>query len=129
VSDHSTISRARRAAVGALVLATSVVGLATGGAASPAGAAADDVHLNEIQVVGSHNSYHLAASAEESALRRQFIGDGDDLMQYTHAPLAPGGDDEDDPVAGVRRHADQASAADGLVVGVGVEADQRRHRR
>jgi hypothetical protein len=47
----------------------------------------DHLRLNQIQVVGSHNSYHLAASAAETALRRQFIGDGDDLLQYTHAPL------------------------------------------
>lgn len=48
----------------------------------------DDLRLNEIQVVGSHNSYHLPASPEETAIRRLFIGAEDDLLQYGHAPLA-----------------------------------------
>jgi len=67
---------------GALALA--VLGVGSG----PVDAVAvDDLRINQLQVVGSHNSYHLAASPAESGLRRQFIGDGDDLMQYTHAPL------------------------------------------
>lgn len=63
--------------------------------ASPTGAAEvatavegpDEVRLNEIQTVGSHNSYHLAASQEESDIREAFIGAANDLMMYTHAPL------------------------------------------
>ena len=55
-------------------------------ASAPAGVD-DAVHLNQVQVIGSHNSYHLAASASETALRRQFIGAADDDLQYTHAPL------------------------------------------
>ena len=47
----------------------------------------DDVHLNQIQVTGSHNSYHILPPAKEVALRHTFIGDGDKLMEYRHAPL------------------------------------------
>ena len=47
----------------------------------------DDVRLNEIQVVGSHNSYKVLPSTEELALIRGAIQDGADLMQYEHAPL------------------------------------------
>ena len=47
----------------------------------------DDVHLNEIQVVGSHNSYKKMVSDKEEALRRQFINGAADLMQYQHEPL------------------------------------------
>ncbi|MCU1371135.1 MAG: putative secreted protein [Ilumatobacteraceae bacterium] len=47
----------------------------------------DDVHLNEIQTVGSHNSYKTMVSDKEEALRRQFIDGAADLMQYQHEPL------------------------------------------
>lgn len=47
----------------------------------------DDVHLNEIQVVGSHNSYKKMVSPPEEALRRSVINGGADLMQYQHEPL------------------------------------------
>jgi len=57
--------------------------------AAPAAVAGvdDDVHLNEIQVVGSHNSYKKMVSDKEEALRRQFINGAADLMQYQHEPL------------------------------------------
>ena len=66
-------------------------------AASSAGRAAaaaaprgidDDVHLNEIQVVGSHNSYKKMISPPEDKLRRSVIKEGADLMEYQHEPLA-----------------------------------------
>ena len=44
----------------------------------------DSVHLNEIQVVGSHNSYKKMVSPKEDALRRSIIHDGADLMEYQH---------------------------------------------
>ncbi len=47
----------------------------------------DDVHLNEIQTVGSHNSYHLLPSAPEVKLRNSFLGDADHGLEYRHAPL------------------------------------------
>lgn len=85
--ETMTGRRARRAALVAVLTAATLVGTtgATPAPAAPPGP--DDLRINEIQVVGSHNSYHLAASAEETAVRRGFIGEADDLMQYSHAPL------------------------------------------
>lgn len=46
------------------------------------------VHLNEVQVIGTHNSYHLLATEAERNLRRAVIGeDAEDELSYTHAPL------------------------------------------
>ncbi|HEX7131862.1 MAG TPA: Ca2+-dependent phosphoinositide-specific phospholipase C [Iamia sp.] len=75
----------RRAALVAVLATGTLVG-ATG--STPAQAIPEGLRLNQIQVVGSHNSYHLAASPEETAVRREFIGDGDNALQYAHAPLA-----------------------------------------
>lgn len=47
----------------------------------------DEVHLNQIQMVGSHNSYHLLPSPREVNLRNSFIGDADQGLEYRHAPL------------------------------------------
>lgn len=60
-----------------------------GAPAAPAATAGvdDDVHLNEIQVVGSHNSYKKMVSDAEEALRRSVISTAADLMQYQHEPL------------------------------------------
>lgn len=86
------VRTARRMA--ALIAATLLAGLTVVGGvgpATPAGAGspapADSLRINQIQSVGSHNSYHLAASAAETALRRAVIGSADDQMQYAHAPL------------------------------------------
>jgi hypothetical protein len=57
------------------------------GAPAVASAVDDEVQLNEIQVVGSHNSYHLIPSQAEVDLRRSFIGDAEDALQYRHVPL------------------------------------------
>ena len=46
------------------------------------------VHLNELQVVGSHNSYHVLATQLERDLRRSAIGDEEDGLEYAHDPLA-----------------------------------------
>ncbi len=51
------------------------------------GAVADDVRLNQIQVIGTHNSYHI----EPTAPMMQLIGitspDLPQTLQYTHRPL------------------------------------------
>lgn len=47
----------------------------------------ESVRLNQVQVVGSHNSYHLEALPAESDLRRQFIGEANNELMYRHAPL------------------------------------------
>jgi hypothetical protein len=54
----------------------------------PLAMAADDVRLNQIQVIGSHNSYHIEPSPAVRALiaatgERQAQG-----LEYTHPPLA-----------------------------------------
>lgn len=94
MTDARTGRRRLRRAALAVALAAGTLAGAAGTGAPGAGAApgaeqepAEGLRLNQIQVVGSHNSYHLAASAKETAVRRQFIGDADDLLQYSHAPL------------------------------------------
>ncbi|WP_119727620.1 phosphatidylinositol-specific phospholipase C1-like protein [Thermomonospora amylolytica] len=52
----------------------------------PAGADTE-LRLNQIQVVGSHNSYHLEPSAREFALVSLFAGDQAGAWQYSHRPL------------------------------------------
>src|SRR3954451_16254890 len=47
----------------------------------------DTVHLNEIQVIGSHNSYHHALEGKEYQLRHDFLGDADQALMYTADPL------------------------------------------
>lgn len=69
------------------VAAVLAVSLALVGGGPVDAASIEELRLNQVQVVGSHNSYHLAASEAETALRRQVIGDADDALQYTHAPL------------------------------------------
>ncbi|QXC62671.1 phosphatidylinositol-specific phospholipase C1-like protein [Aquihabitans sp. G128] len=58
-------------------------------AAPPAATRAldDDVHLNQIQVTGSHNSYHILPPQKEVELRHSFLGDADQGLEYRHAPL------------------------------------------
>lgn len=48
----------------------------------------DSVHLNQIQVVGTHNSYHVEATKAEEDLRRQFIDGAESQLEYGHVPLA-----------------------------------------
>ena len=46
------------------------------------------VHLNQIQVMGTHNSYHEVSTVPERTLRRSIIGaDFEDEFTYTHRPL------------------------------------------
>jgi len=70
----------------ALVAATAA--LCAFGAAAPAAAAPRAVRLNDIQVIGSHNSYHVEPAAPEKALR---VGSGlidETMLEYSWAPLA-----------------------------------------
>lgn len=62
------------------MLAVSLASVAPAHGASP-------VRLNHIQVIGTHNSYHLEASPAESAIRRE-AGVDDSAVAYSHAPLA-----------------------------------------
>lgn len=83
------LATAATAVAAAAVVVGSPVSSSPTGKAAPAAVAGvdDDVHLNEIQVVGSHNSYKKMVSDKEEALRRQFINGAADLMQYQHEPL------------------------------------------
>ncbi len=58
-------------------------------AAGPAVAAEDEpLRLNEIQVLGSHNSYKLAMSAENFAALMERNPDTARSLEYTHLPLS-----------------------------------------
>lgn len=72
------------AGAASIAVASLAVGLPSGAASRDV---IDDVHLNEIQVIGSHNSYHRLPSQAEMDLRRSVIGAGEDQMEYQHAPL------------------------------------------
>lgn len=84
--------RARR--IGSVLAATAVAASlavsavsGTSAQAQDPGLPGDDIRLNEIQVVGSHNSYHLLPSQAELDLRRSVIQSAADLMEYRHLPL------------------------------------------
>ncbi len=57
-------------------------------AAPPAPRSAIDVRLNQIQVIGSHNSYHIAPTAEILKLIGTYSSGKSDGLDYTHPPLA-----------------------------------------
>jgi hypothetical protein len=70
------------------VLAAGLVAVVALVAAIPAAAAPRVVRLNDIQVVGSHNSYHVEPAGPEKALR---AGSGlidETTLEYSWAPLA-----------------------------------------
>jgi hypothetical protein len=71
----------------AAALLTGLLGAASGTAAAQAIAADDELRINQVQVVGSHNSYHLEATPAESALRAIVAPDGQKALEYSHAPL------------------------------------------
>jgi len=86
--------RRRITAIAALAVSALLGGpLLSGSAGSHASAAGavggidNSVHLNQIQVVGSHNSYHQLLTDKEQTLRHSFIGDGDQSLLYQDAPL------------------------------------------
>lgn len=84
------LSRGRRSGAIATTAGTLLLGLlAAPGARAESPAAADDgLRINQVQVVGSHNSYHQEATVAESALRGVFAPAGQRALEYAHAPLA-----------------------------------------
>ncbi|WP_243866232.1 phosphatidylinositol-specific phospholipase C1-like protein [Actinophytocola oryzae] len=48
----------------------------------------DATRLNQIQAIGSHNSYHLEVSAAEKAIRIQQAPDNEHEFEFTASPLA-----------------------------------------
>lgn len=79
------IDRKRVAAIAVAVLIAA--GAASMAPTASSAAVGDDIRINQIQVVGSHNSYKVLPSQAEQDLIRGVIGSGADLMQYEHAPL------------------------------------------
>ena len=63
--------------------------IATALAPAPAQARAwdDAVRLNQLQMIGSHNSYHLEAPKVEADLRAQIDPAGQEALEYGHLPL------------------------------------------
>lgn len=61
-----------------------------GGGGGGAGEASIDerLRLNDIQVIGSHNSYHVIQPPEVMALLRLFSEELADSLEYSHVPLA-----------------------------------------
>jgi len=51
---------------------------------SPSG---DQLRLNQIQVIGTHNSYHLEAARREEALRGLIDPSGEKALEYSHPAL------------------------------------------
>jgi Phosphoinositide phospholipase C, Ca2+-dependent len=70
-------------------LASSTPGSNTPGSSPAASRSADDgqLRLNQLQVVGTHNSYHLEATPAESLLRTLVSPDGEKALQYSHPAL------------------------------------------
>ncbi len=64
-----------------LALAVATLSLLT-----PAHGSAASLRLNHLQVIGTHNSYHLEASPAESKIRRD-AGYDDSPVAYTHLPV------------------------------------------
>jgi len=71
-----------------LVLLTVVAGCRPPRPGGSGGGLGPPVRLNEIQVLASHNSYHLEPEPTLFAALRAFLGPGADGLQYTHRPLA-----------------------------------------
>ena len=72
---------------GLVAAALALVAATLSGGSSASAVAPEPLHLNQIQVVGSHNSYHLLPPPAEVLLRRSFIGSADEGLMYQHAPL------------------------------------------
>ncbi len=47
----------------------------------------DALAINQIQVVGSHNSYHREASKREKSLRKAIVGDLANALEYNYATV------------------------------------------
>src|SRR3954454_17263870 len=45
------------------------------------------LRINQVQVIGTHNSYHLEATPAESALRALVSPEGQKALEYSHPPL------------------------------------------
>jgi hypothetical protein len=91
---------AAAATLGALALATTA---ACGGGGGGGGGGGDEeplrpldetLRLNDVQVLGSHNSYHVEQPPEVMALLRAFSPELADSLEYSHPPLEQQFDEE-----------------------------------
>jgi calcium-dependent phosphoinositide phospholipase C len=83
----------RVAAVGAALIAVS--SLTAGAAAASGSPASRDIRLNQLQVIGSHNSYHIEPMDAEFGLISLLAGaSAAGALQYTHPPLGEQFSDE-----------------------------------
>jgi hypothetical protein len=84
-------------ATGSAAAVVSLALVSPNGAAIAATAEAgsdSDLRLNQIQVIGTHNSYHVEASAAEEALRARVDPAGEQALEYGHPALAQQFSDE-----------------------------------
>ena len=58
-----------------------------GMAALAFGRSADDARMNQIQVLGSHNSYNVGIDPALFTYLRQKYGQGMDGLEYSHPPI------------------------------------------
>jgi hypothetical protein len=78
-------------AVGALAVALSITIPAVANAGSDSVSAygySDSTRLNQIQAIGTHNSYHLEVSAAEKAIRQVQAPDNEHEFEFTASPLS-----------------------------------------
>jgi Phosphoinositide phospholipase C, Ca2+-dependent len=81
----------RRASLSALVGLLVLGAFALVSAAQAQSAPRKQVRMNQVQVIGSHNSYHREISRAEEALYEELIeqpDDYDDFLAYSHASIA-----------------------------------------
>lgn len=82
--------RARRPPLARLALVVALVAACAGGPGRPGppgGARGPDVRLNQIQVLATHNSYHVEPEPTLLDALRGALGPAADGFQYTHRPL------------------------------------------
>lgn len=80
-------------ATGSVAAAVALALLSPGAAHADAGSGSG-LRLNQIQVIGTHNSYHVEASPAEEALRARVDPAGEQALEYDHPALAQQFSDE-----------------------------------
>ncbi|HEX6569105.1 MAG TPA: phosphatidylinositol-specific phospholipase C1-like protein [Acidimicrobiales bacterium] len=90
-----TARRRSPAPIAALAVVVALVALAAacrvpapGGPGHPGGGRGPQVRLNEIQVLASHNSYHVEPEPRLLAALKESLGASANGFEYTHRPLA-----------------------------------------
>jgi hypothetical protein len=72
----------------AVAAALAVAGCGDSSSARSAYPRDDELRLNHVQVLGSHNSYHIEPKPALFSLLRAFLGAAAEGFEYTHLPLA-----------------------------------------